>query len=305
MTPQAGRAVYVKAMPGVFEGVRWGRLVCGVLITTVLGLSVHAVMLQVLHVPYPSAALDSKLPEVLNGAVMMWAAIWLYDGLRTWRGDRAARVRVVMLFMLLAGLNGTVRGALMNGYCSTQAPVRWLIALLLMSHYLIYYVVVAGFAAGMSRLRSDSARLAGVAAGALLAAFFLTPGLATLDAAIGARVAHWITPGGWCELPYGMDVLLPAYATFLEPVLACLICVALIWRCLPARPVGRIAAFVLLILALKRQLLMPFLYAAFVPGPAATAFASMGQFSLEAVALGALTAINWYWSGLGQAHSPR
>lgn len=286
----------MKTVARVFEGVRWGRLVCGVLLTTVLGLSVHAVMLQVLHVPYPSAVLESKLPEVLNGAIMMWAAIWLYDGLRARQTDCAAWVRVVILFVLLAGLNGTLRGALMNGYCSTREPVRWLIALLLTSHYLIYFAVIAGFAGAMSRFQSNTVRLAGVAAGALLAAFVLTPGLMALDAAISARVAHWVIAGGWCRLPYGMDVLLPAYASFLEPVLACLVCLALIWRCLPVHPLGRVAAFVVLVLALKRQLLMPFLYAAFAPGPAVTALASMGQFSLEAAALAGLTVLSWWWA---------
>lgn len=286
----------MSVLASVLDGVRWGRLACGVLITTVLGLSVHAVMLQVLHVPYPSAVLASRVPEVLNGAVMIWAASWLYSSLRASRGDRSAWVSVLVLFLLLAGLNGTLRGAFMNGYCSTHSAVRWLIAALLTSHYLIYYAVVAGIAAGMSCFRSNRARLAAVSAVALLAAFVLTPVLAMLDAAISARVAHWIVAGGWCALPYGMDVLVPAYGTFLEPVLACLACAALIWRCLPARPLGRVVAFVVLILALKRQLLMPFLYAAFAPGSAATALASMGQFSLEAAALASLTALNWYWS---------
>ena len=281
---------------GVFQGVRWGRLILGVVVTTVLGLSVHAVMLQVLHVPYPSAALGSKLPDVLNAAVMIAAAIWLYEGLREWGSDRAAWFRLLVLFAVLAGLNGTLRGAFMNGYCSTHAPVRWFIALLLTSRAALYYAAIAGFAASISRLRSRSARFAGISAAALLTAFAVTPALTMLDGFIGARVAHWITPGEWCKLPYGMDVLLPAYLTFLEPVIGCLACVALIWRVLPAHPWGRVAAFVVLVLALKRQLLMPFLYAMFAPGPAFTALASMGQFSLEAVALAALTALNWRWS---------
>ncbi|MGG1946408.1 hypothetical protein AB1286_16555 [Trinickia sp. NRRL B-1857] len=265
-------------------------------VTGVLALSVHVVMLQVLHVPYPGAALRTKLPEILNGAVMIWAATWVYDVLRTrWTG-RSALFCFATLFVLLAGLNETLRAAFMSGYCSTQAPVRWLIGLLASLRPLGAYAVAAAFAAGLARFRSKQARLCGSAVAAVLSAYLIAPVLGAADAVIRTYAEQWMPAGGWCVLPYGPDVLIPAYLTFIEPVLLCFVCAALVWDRLPAGALWRTAGFVLLILALKRHVLASFLYAIYAPGPALTALASAGQFSLEAAALGWLTAVSWRWA---------
>lgn len=47
---------------GIFDGVHWGRLLIGLILTVILSLSVHAVMLQVLHVPFPSAQVKTWIP---------------------------------------------------------------------------------------------------------------------------------------------------------------------------------------------------------------------------------------------------
>lgn len=282
--------------PRTLGGVRWGRLMSAMVVTGVLALSVHVVMLQVLHVPYPSAVLRTKLPDLLNGALMIWAAMCVYDGLRARWPGRSALLCVAILFALLAGLNETLRAAFMSGYCSTHAPVRWLIGLLASLRPLSMYAVAAGLAAGLARLRSTRARVCGTAAAALVSAYIIAPALAAADAVIRTHAAQWMPEGGWCTLPYGIDVLIPAYLTFLEPVLLSFACAALIWNRLPGGLPGRTAAFVLLILALKRHVLASLLYAVFAPGPAMTAFASVGQFSLEAAVLGCLTALGWHWA---------
>jgi hypothetical protein len=271
-------------------------LTLGMAITGVLALSVHVVMLQVLHVPYPGAALRTKLPEVLNGAIMIWAATWVYDGLRARWNDRSAWVCAATLFALLAGLNETLRAAFMSGYCSTQAPVRWLIGLLASLRPLAAYAAAVGFAVGLSRFRSTQGRQCGCAAAALVSAYFVAPALGAADAVMRTHVAQWMPAGGWCALPYGPNILIPAYLTFVEPVLLCFAYVALVWNRLPGCGLRRTVGFVVLILALKRHLLASFLYAIYAPGPAITALASAGQFSLEAAALGCLTAVSWRWA---------
>lgn len=297
----------VDATPSDVGAVRWGRLIVGMAVTGVLALSVHVVMLQVLHVPYPGAPLRTKLPEVLNGALMIWAAIWVYDGLRARRPGRGAWFCLGTLFVLLVGLNETLRAAFMSGYCSTQAPVRWLIGLLASLRPLAAYAVTAGFAAGLSRFGSTQARLCGGAVAALASAYLIAPALGVADAVMRTHVAQWMPAGGWCVLPYGPDILIPAYLTFIEPVLLCFACAALVWNRLPGGTLRRTAGFVLLILALKRHLLASFLYAIYAPGPAMTALASAGQFSLEAAALGCLTAVSWWWAigGTGTRNGAR
>jgi len=275
----------------------------GMAVTGVLALSVHVVMLQVLHVPYPGAALRTKLPEVLNGTLMIWAAIWVYDGLCARKEGRSALLCLGILFVLLAGLNETLRAAFMSGYCSTQAPVRWLIGVLASLRPLATYAVAAGFAAGLSRLGPAHLRLCGSAVAALLSAYLIAPALGAADAVIRTHVAQWMSKGGWCVLPYGPEILIPAYLTFIEPVLLCFACAAVVWDRLPGGALRRTAGFVLLILALKRHLLASFLYAIYAPGPAMTGLASVGQFSLEAAVLGCLTAVSWRWAALARGSS--
>ena len=100
----------------------------------------------------------------------------------------------------------------------------------------------------------------------------------------------------WCTLPYGLNVLLPAYLTFIEPVLGCLAAVALVWNRLSTSPPLRFVQFTVLVLAIKNQLLTPFVYAAVAKIPAIDALASEGQFALEAAVLALLTAATWHWS---------
>lgn len=284
-------------MRGIFAGVRWGRLTLGVCLTAVLALSVHVAMLQLLQVPYPHASFHSALPDWLNSAVMLGAAVWLYGSVaEQWR-TRPAAFRLFILFALLFCLNEGLRAAVMNGYCSARSWFgRGWFGLLAGVRDAAYFFIAAGLAASIGCFRRTGWRLAGVILSAAVLVFVVSPSLAAMEAAIRAGTAHGIPVDGWCELPYGMDVVLPAYLTFVEPVLASLVCVALVWRRLPGAALSQAASFALLVLALKKQLLMSFLYAAFTPGPILTALASMGQFSLEAAALGFLTASSWRYA---------
>jgi hypothetical protein len=54
--------------------------------------------------------------------------------------------------------------------------------------------------------------------------------------------------------------------------------------------------FTLLVVLIRCQLLAAFVYMAWSGLPAWSGLAAMGQFSLEAVALGALTAWSWRWA---------
>jgi hypothetical protein len=286
--------------PTMLEGIRWGRLAVGVCVTTILGLSVHAVMLQWLHVPYPDTAFRSTAAELLNQATMLWAAVWLYGCLRERLSARSAPFRTFVLFLLLFGLNETLRGAFMNGYCLTGSSFgRAAVGLLSTLPRACTFGLVAGLAAGIGYFQNRGTRLSAGILAVVFLAFVVSPSSAVLEAVIRERVSHWMPVAGWCRLPYGMDVLIPAYLTFLEPVLASFACIALIWRHLPGPAWRHATAYALTILALKKQLWMSFLYAAFGPGPFLTALASMGQFSLEAAALGALTALSWRWARRG------
>jgi hypothetical protein len=281
----------------LFHAIQWKRLILGFFVTAILALSVHAVMLQVLHVPYPSEPMTARVPHVINDMVMLWAAIWLATCLRRRPARPSAVVRIGVLLLLLCCLNETLRGWFMNGYC-TNSPHAFAYFAIGQLPRVVPYAVIAVIAVPASAyLHKWWQQALGAALLGLLLSFALPPFSAWIDTAIVARFADWAPTEGWCQLPYGWDVLIPAYLTFIvEPAVACLFCMAYASRGLNGRPWVRAVMFMLLILALKRQLLTAIFYTIYTPLPPMTALGSMGQFSLEAAVLGFLMAFSWRYA---------
>ncbi|ANN66563.1 hypothetical protein BAU06_09875 [Bordetella bronchialis] len=279
---------------GLFTGVRTGPLALGFCLAAVLALSVHAAMLQLLHVPYPSERLTAFLPEAINTMLMMWGALWLARCLHKRFPQRSLMFRAGILLLLVSTLNETLRGWFMNGYCAS-APHAWAYFAISALPRLAPYAVVALVASGAGpRLAHGWQRGVGAAVLGLALALAMPSLSAWLDSAVVVRFQDWAPTEGWCQLPYGWKVVLPAYLTFIaEPALACLFCMACAAPALPAKGLARPMAFMLMILALKKQLLMAVFYAVYSSMPALTALASMGQFSLEFAILGFLVAVSW------------
>ncbi|NRO98243.1 hypothetical protein GWC77_20170 [Paraburkholderia sp. NMBU_R16] len=278
--------------------VNRGRLLLAFCLTAVLSLSVHAVMLQLFDVPYPSAQISSPLPDIVNSAIAVWAAIWLFAQMRRTWPHRSRLVHAGILFVLVCGLNETLRGWFMNGYCTSARG--WLFFATMAMPALLVYAATAVAAALVERVSGTrrAFHLAALAVSVLLGVFafaWVSWGKAALFAAFGDMVAG----GGWCRLPYGMNVLVPAYLTFIEPALACLMCCALASPSLCKNRAMRTVQFMFLTLALKKQLLMSLFYAIYAPLPFASALVSMGQFTLEAAVLGAATAVSWTFARNG------
>jgi hypothetical protein len=280
--------------PNLVSMVRWPRLLVAVCAAGMLALTVHVTLVQWLHVSNPS--FHSVPAEVLNTLAMVYAAAWLYDCIRSQYGGRSAALHVIVLFAVLACLNGTVRNAFMTGYCSTTTPLRWLFGALSSIRPLAYSAIAAASIAWVCRFRQGGRRLAAGAAAGLGLALVVAPVLALSEQAMYAQLAHLLPSAGWCKLPYGIEIMVPAYLTAIEPALGSFACIAIVWPHLPLRPVVRTASFVVLVLALKKQLLASFLYALLAPGSAVDALVSMGQLSLSAALLGLLTVWGWRWA---------
>jgi hypothetical protein len=280
--------------PNLFSTVRWPRLLVAICAAGMLALTVHVVAVQWLHVPNPT--FHSLPAEALNTVVMVCAAAWLYGCIRLQQSGRSAVLHVIVLFAALACLNATVRNAFMTGYCSTTTPLRWLFGAMSSIRPLIYLAIATASIAGVCRFRPGGPRLAAAVVAGLLLALVVSPGLALSEQAIYAQLAHLLPSAGWCKLPYGADVMIPAYLTTFEPALGCFLCIAIVWQQLPTRPLMRIGSFVVLVLALKKQLLAPFLYALLTSGSAVDALASMGQLVLSTALLALLTVWGWRWA---------
>ena len=138
------------------------------------------------------------------------------------------------------------------------------------------------------------------ALGAVVLAAVATFALAPLCSAVFAKLLEslsYLAPTGeWCALPYGWKVLLPAYVSFVEPTLACFITATLVWRGLSSSPGWRLLQFTVMIVAIKNQLITPFIYAVLAKEPGLGALASEGQFALEALTLALMTCVAWAWA---------
>ncbi|CAM3483845.1 hypothetical protein BOSP111201_07850 [Bordetella sputigena] len=279
---------------GLFSRVSRKRLLFGFVATCILALSVHAIMLDVFRVPYPAEQVTARLPDALNHIVFAWGAMWLYGSLHSRLSRRPMVCRIAVLTLLLGALNEMLRSWLMNAYCAdTSVSALVFFAVQELPKIVAIAVTATGAVIAGRRLSPGWRQGAGAVVLGLFLSFVLGPLLSWLQPFLSAAISGLAPHGGWCRQPYGMSVLIPAYLTFAEPALACLVCMAIVAKRLPAHGPLRPLSFMLLILALKKQLLMSFLYAIYASMPARTALASMGQFSLEAAALGLLTALSW------------
>lgn len=110
------------------------------------------------------------------------------------------------------------------------------------------------------------------------------------------KVAYLAPTGEWCKLPYGPDVLIPAYISFIEPVLASLAMAILILDQLSKTTWLQFLLFGLIVLAVKYQLMMPVFYVVLHKGNFQSNLASEGQFALETIVLAITTGFTWQWS---------
>jgi hypothetical protein len=108
---------------GVFLGRRALqplRLAAGMGFTLLCALSVHVVMLQVLHVPFPSHYPGSGWLESVNVAGISLGTILLYSAASKELGTLSFAKRWIILFVLIAGIRESLlRVPVMTGVVTT------------------------------------------------------------------------------------------------------------------------------------------------------------------------------------------
>ena len=99
--------------------VRWFRLAIGLVITTVGALSVHSIMLQWLHVPFPDISAITPPYKFLIRAIAMLGLIFIAElTAASLRGSLLKRWAA--LFLVDAMLTESLfRAPFMEGYCTT------------------------------------------------------------------------------------------------------------------------------------------------------------------------------------------
>jgi hypothetical protein len=275
------------------KNVSVSRLALGILLTTIGALSVHAVMLQVLHVPFPDLSVIAAAYKFAIRAMATLGLIIFWQ-LALQKLPRSLAKQWAILFLMSTMLTENLfRAPFMDAYCTkawTFIFVANISKLLTMAIAALMIVTVT------PKLLRLWQKVAGALLITALTVFVLGPLIDKAMAPVMAAIAGLAPSAEWCTLPYGADVLIPAYITFLEPTLACFAAAALIWNQLSAVRVWRVAQFALLILAIKNLLVTPVVYAALAKQPFMNALVSDGQFFLEGLALAVLTGISWEWS---------
>jgi hypothetical protein len=281
--------------------ISWPRLCLGFLVAGILALSVHAVMLQVLNVPFPDMSVVGVPYRYLSRCFMVLGLIYLCERSANSIGKSPLK-RWVLLFLLFQMLSEEIfRAPFMAAYCTTawifpfvsQLP-RWLSAALLAA-----LIVLA-----TPWLRLVWQKLLGAVVLAAVATFALTPLCSAVFAKLLESLSYLAPTGEWCTLPYGWKVLVPAYLTFVEPTIACFIAAALVWRRLSPSSGWRFLQFTVMIVAIKNQLITPFVYALLAKEPGLGALASDGQFALEALVLAVMTGVAWKWASDAERPTP-
>jgi hypothetical protein len=263
----------------------WLGLCLALAIAGAVSLSVHVIMLQVLGIPFPEdhAPLWASALNLI-GTTTALIALRMIARDRLGQFWRTVLLTGLVLFMLKEGL----RGAVMNGVVTTG----WSFSLAGALIPLLLGFGIALFCAVLTPSSNSVGRLlfAGAAAGVLTVGWQMAVGAGT--APLMAALAQFARPDVY-HLPYPPIVLVPAYLTFIEPLIACALLAALVWDRLMGAFATRLAKFVVLVVFIKGVVLRTILFPAFMDPPFFQGMLSQSQFFFEFAALAVLTAVAW------------
>ena len=274
--------------------VSWPILIVGAIVTMVLSLSVHAGMLQGLHVPYPYNFPHTGWARLPDGILSVLGAMFLSAHIPETIRQRSLSLRCLVMFLLLATIHETF----------FRDPFMEFINL---SNFTLYpfldnipkLVPLTVIAIGVeSWTRGERSFMSTLFAAALLAAI---AGLVVKPFAnyAFAGVIHFTEAREGYQrfgLPYDWHILLPAYLTFFEPVIAALVIGLAIRNKLAPKPLAQFGITSALILALRGPVFAPLVNIHYANTGALTAVLSYAQFTFETMALGILTATTLHFA---------
>lgn len=268
---------------------RWPILIIGTIATVIVSLSIHVVMLQVLKIPFPDRTAVRIWLRLVDGALAVFGLMMLYDLSR----PRLARFPAWCRALIIAALYGTLkevfRGIIMNGIVTTAFAFGAAKALI----PILQCIVMGGLIVTVTpRLHGYWTKLIGALIIAAAISFAVRPLLESALTPLLQSLAYLDHPEVY-QVPYGGYVLLWAYITYLEPVVATMIIAMLVWPALSVRPLVRGLQFVALVIVIKGSVLPTFLYGFYDAAGFTHGMLSESQFLLETLALGLLVAVIW------------
>jgi hypothetical protein len=274
------------------EHANWWALILGMVMTVIVALSVHVVMLQVLGIGFPEDAETAMWAKFLNNAGSVVAVSFFYSLAHETLARRNVVMRCLIVFLLYTMLKESFRGLIMAGYVTTAwtyATVDSLPGLLLDLLISCMIVVVTPW------LRGSVTKIIGGSLVACVAIFGARPLIGATFGPLKQSISY-LNHDDVYQVPYGLAVLVPAYITFIEPALSCMIIVALVWNRLSAKPLLRLVQFVVLIMFMRGMVFRTFIFSFYIKSSLGAAMLSESQFALETLALAVLTALIWQYS---------
>jgi hypothetical protein len=274
----------------------WLILVVGAIVTMIASLSVHAVMLQVLHVPYPYDFPRTGWARLPDGVLSVCGAIYLSTQLPQSVRERSFALRCMLMFLFMS----TIHEAFFRG------PFMEFINLSNFTLYpfldnipkLIPFVVISvGVESWSRRTASTGVKLLAAVLLAAVAGLLIRP---LADHAFVGVIKFTEAREGHQRygLPYDWHILLPAYLTFFEPVVSAFAIAFAIRRKLPPAALTRFGITAALIVALKGPVFAPLINIHYANGGPLKAILSYAQFSFETITLAILAAmtVHFYFS---------
>ena len=247
-------------------------------------------MLDVLGIPHPDIARVSRRAIFLNTALSVVATFLFYRLAAPTFVRWSLAVRCLLLTAVYAMLSEALfRNFIMDGVVSHAWRYCFVENLARPIEYLITCCLIVRLS---TRLRSTPAIiLAGIAIATAMF-FLINPRIDSISDKLVASI-EYLDTGNIYNPPYGWQVNVPSYLTFLEPVLASFAIAAFIWDKLSPRPILRTVQFALLVMAMKGSILPTLVYSFYQNIRLPAAVLSESQFGIEILVMALLTALGW------------
>lgn len=275
--------------------INWRWLVPGFFVTGVAAWGVHSVLLEACKVPYPAQLPHTGIVPFLNYAASVWA-LFIFCRLAA---PRVSTLRIwqkcLGLGVLLVMLNETLRVAFIVGVITTAWTYSFVDQVQSAFAPFLLGVLVALVA---PQTRRWWQQLAATFVIAIVMFFGVRPLVAAAFKPLLDAMAHLNHAPIYSNTSWQLNTA--ACVGIVEPTLASFVMVALVWPHLSGPLLWRTAQFALLLALINRVFFTAFYYPFFVSSLSVPmAMLSAGQFTLEWLTLGFLTALTWHLSWLG------
>ena len=266
------------------------RAIAGIILSCIAGISVHIVMLQIAHVPYPKGYPTAGRPVFCGLAGSAFAMLWLCQRIADRLDTLSLSVRILLIGLLASMLREALRVSILDGVVTSA----WRYSFVSDLPRSVVPVFLACLCVPAARyVRQFPARMVGALVIGGLATYVFLPAFSSVLGHMLHSI-QYLSHDEIYKVPYGWQVEVPSYITFLEPTIAAFLVATLVLDSLSPKLSVCTLQFALLIMALNTNLLRPLLYLPFSPFSAPMALLSMSQFFFEWAVLSVCIAVTWH-----------